>query len=207
MRARAKMILIGSLLVCGGLPVFSATVAENIKALKATDPAARRQAVEDLVKAGPDALPELLAAATNRRLLVISTIVGRMGRPAVPKLIKLLKDPKLYASAGTMLTQVINPDSRAQIPALLSCLKDPVLQHYCGQSLVRTVDAKSQGRVQDIAAVLKSTDKVARMYASTALGMIGRKAKDAEPALEAAAKDADPDVRREAAEALKKIRT
>jgi len=70
LRARAKMILIGSLLVCGGLPVFSATVAENIKALKATDPAARRQAVEDLVKAGPDALPELLAAATNRRLLV-----------------------------------------------------------------------------------------------------------------------------------------
>lgn len=206
LRARAKMILIGSLLVCGGLPVFATTVADNIKALGAHDPAVRRQAVEDLVKAGPDALPELLAAATNRRLLAISTIVGRMGRPAVPKLIKLLKAPKLYAAAGTMLAQVINPDSRAQIPALLSCLKDPVLKHYCGQALLRTVDQGAKGRVRDIAEALKSRDKDVRIYASTALGQMGATAAEAAPALEETAKDADPRVQQAAAEALKKIR-
>jgi HEAT repeat protein len=206
LRARAILILIGSLLVCGGLPVFAASVADDIKAFRAPDAGVRRQAQDDLVAQGPKIVPQLLAALNNRRHLAIVSILQRMGPKVVPALISELKDAPVRVQAGDALIVVITPESRSQVPALLKCLKDPVLTAYCGQALTKVVDDKSTDRVPDLVAALKSRDKGVRLYAAVVLGKIGAGAAAATTALEGAAKDADPKVQQAAAEALKKIR-
>ena len=205
MRARALLILIASL-SSARLPVFGAdSIADSIALLRSRDAQARVHAVDVLVKAGPSAVPKLLAAVDNRNELAVTLVLARMGQPAVDKLIELLGQPELRAQAGEALYQVITPAAVKQAPALIDCLKDEQLKHSCGRALVKVIGPKAKSRVPALLQTLKSRDKDARMYACLALGQIGPRAKSAVPELILALKDDEAAVRRSAAGALGKL--
>jgi HEAT repeat protein len=205
-RARILLVAAGLLTVAWAVPVAADDqVAESIKALRSPDPQARTQAQDKLVKAGASAVPEIVAHLSDqRRRLPLYAVLGRMGKPVMPQLMELLKDPNVRPQAGEALFQLMRPEY-GQGRALLKCLPDPDLKHYCGPALVKAVDAKSQGLVADLSRKVKSRDQDVRMYAATTLGQIGPQAGEAAPDLALALKDPEAPVRLAAARALGKI--
>jgi HEAT repeat protein len=199
------MILIASLLVGGASPVLADSISDAISAVASVNRAKRAEARQTLIKAGPAALPQILAAETNHKRLAILAVVAGMGKPAVPKLVALLDNPDLRAAAGDALEQVITPESQAQAPALVRCLQVPETKHFCGQSLARVADARTQAQVPALARLIKSPDRDVRRYAIAALTQIGAGAQTALPAIRTALKDPDPQVKAEAGIALKRI--
>ena len=207
LRAHATMVLIALAAVLPFLAVaFAAptqdSVAASISQLRSRDARERSAAADALVKAGPQAIPALLAAVDSRIGLAVNAILVRMGPPAVAKLMEAIKQPELRAQAGDALYQVITPASSKHLQALIKCTADPELTHACGRAMVKILGAGARSRAPAIAALLKSQDKDVRVYACLALGQIGPRARASVQDLAAALKDAEADVRRAAARAL-----
>ena len=203
LRARAKVILIASLQM-SALVVFAGdSIEESIQLLHKRDQRAR--AVEALVKAGPDALPKLLAAADVRNGLAINAILTQMGHPAIVKLVDLMRSGDQRITAADALNRVITRAEFKQAPALIDCLTDAQIKHSCGQALVKVIGPESRGRVLALLKALKDKDPDVRMYACLALGQVGPKAASAVPELSLALKDEAAAVRRSAAGALGKM--
>jgi HEAT repeat protein len=213
----------------------AARAAELVKRLSDRQGAVRVTARDELIKLGPAAVPALLGEMRDwkkrERLL---QMFQAMGAPAVPALLARLSDPELGGNAGSALVRASGPGAAGSIPQLLACLRAEATRVSCGQALVRAAkgaaphreaisaarkDPAPEVRAYACAALaevgasavldLKSclADKAApvRAAAAAGLGRLGRAAAPAREALKAATKDSDPDVRHEAAAALKNL--
>lgn len=187
-------------------PAGDADHSALIAALRDPKPETRTAARAALIKAGPSAVPALVAAIGNdRSRQTMTKILRDIGPRGVPALIGLLKSPELRNRAGAALFYTAGPESADQAPALLGCLRDPAVNNYCGTTLVKVMGPKAQGQVPLLRDALKDSDKTVRLYAAAALGQIGPKAKAAVPAVAALLKDPDPELRLNAVLALGKI--
>ncbi|MEK7384627.1 MAG: HEAT repeat domain-containing protein [Elusimicrobiota bacterium] len=186
----------------------SADIPVLISALRDPKPETRAEARAALVKAGPEAVPALVAAiAGERSRRINSKILEDMGpQVTVPALMALLDDPELRGKAGSQLFLLIGPESGHLAPELLTCISQkPEVRHYCGQALVKSMSQKSSVQTALLASALKDGLSDVRLYAAAALGQIGSRAKQAVPALAEALKDSEPVVRLNAALALGKM--
>lgn len=166
----------------------------------------------------------------------ILQLIESLGDAAMPPLLELLNDPVLGSQAGTALARASKPSSRARIPEFLRCLKIEASRNACGtalakaakgakvhlpaiavaaknsDSVVRAFACAAMGEVgggeavATLQAALGDPAASVRAAAAASLGRMGKTALPARAALKAAAKDADPDVRHEAREALKRVR-
>ncbi len=155
-------------------------------------------------------LPVLIAALDDPKGFAAAAEalaeIGTAARPAVPSLVRMLKDTDERWSAGA------NALGRLGIPApeALPLLK-PKLRHASGR--FRVLAAKALARLdrvdERILEVLKTSlrdqDGTVRYQAAEAMGIIGAPARPCLPALACALWDASDDVRKAAADALKRI--
>lgn len=113
----------------------------------------------------------------SSRLNIVATL-GKIGREA-------------QAAAPIMMTHLNHRDRRIQLAA--------------AEALLKIDERQSSVVVPFLIEYLRRTDQWDRDRAAEMLGQLGPKAKAAAPALREATKDADPRVRANATEALKKI--
>ena len=124
----------------------------------------------------------------------------------IPMLIDALKDKDAIVR-GEIAESLgfIGPDAKAAIPAVRALLKDPIPEVRSKAAFALGgfgEDAKAA--VPDLVKLFKDKDERVRAEAAEVLGNIGPDSKDA-VALTAALKDRNKDVRKNAAEAIKKI--
>ncbi|HXB57424.1 MAG TPA: HEAT repeat domain-containing protein [Vicinamibacteria bacterium] len=114
----------------------------------------------------------------------------RIGEPAVPELIEMLKgeDPRLRGLAASTLWGM-GPKGKAAVPALAETLsdKDPELRTAAAMAL-ESMGGEARDAVPALARVLGDHDNRARQAAVKALGAIGPAAREALPALTRATK-------------------
>jgi HEAT repeat protein len=169
-------------------PEAAPAVPNLVEVLKSEDPTVRAEVLQILGDIGPQAEPAVAAATTaledpdRNVVLTASYCLGKIGpqaKAAIPGLRKLLaSDDKVVRLTALWSLLQIGPKSEALVEAALPVLTD---------SLANNLD-------------------YVRLEAATALGDLGPAAEPALAALEAAAKDQSPAVRRAAAEAIRKIR-
>lgn len=114
----------------------------------------------------------------------------RIGEPAVPELIEMLRgeDPRLRGIAASTLWGM-GPKGKAAVPALAETLsdKDPALRTAAAMAL-ESMGAEARDAVPALARVLADHDNHTRQAAVRALGAIGPAAREALPALTRATK-------------------
>ncbi len=189
------------------------------RALK--DPDRRAAALQMLDRLGPDAAPavpnlvELLKTddpALKAEVLQILGGIGPQAEPAVAAASTALEDPDRHVvlTASYCLGK-IGPPAKAGIPGLRKLLasEDKVMRLSSTWALLQ-IGPKTEALVESALPVL--TDSLAspldfvQYEAAVALGDLDPSAEPAVSALEAAATDQSPAVRRAAAEAIRKIR-
>jgi HEAT repeat protein len=151
-------------------------------------------------------------AATRTEVLQILGEIGPQAEPAVGAATTALADPdrNVALTAGYCLGK-IGPPAKAAIPELRKMLasKDKVVR-LTGLWALLQVGPKTEALVETALPVL--TDSLTndldfvRLQSAVTLGELGPSAESAIPALEVAANDRSPVVRRAAAEAIRKIR-
>jgi HEAT repeat protein len=133
---------------------------------------------------------------------------------AVPALIKALRDndPAVREQAAEAF-EAFGPHARAAVSALAAALQEGNTgTAWKSATALGNVGPDAASAVPDLVTALKSdfpndgtASSMLRKYAAEALGNIGPKASAAIPDLRKALKDPDPEVRRNAESALKKI--
>lgn len=123
-----------------------------------------------------------------------------LGKPAVPHLIKRLKQPAFRSLAARVLTD-IGPDAAAAVPHLITVLstEDDAVRREAVHALA-SVGVASGGTESALMTILQSPDDAVRPEAIYALGRLG--IERAAPAIETAIRDQDPAIRMAAAWAL-----
>ncbi len=130
----------------------------------------RRAAIEVLGRIGPaaaEAVPKLFPRAGDGRLAdgratgldwAMSLALGRIGRPAVPALIRALqgKDPDLRRFAVETLG-VMQDEAAEAVPALIAALDDPALEPHVAHALGRIGPAAAPA-VPALAVKLRQSD-------------------------------------------------
>ena len=208
LRARAILTLIASLMLSGAFPVAADSGADLVKALASTQRQVRMDAQEQLIKAGPAAIDNLVAGMDNRKIRTgCLRIIGGFGPKAVPRLFELLDDPVARSNASEALFQDVGPSSWALAPKLLSCaMEKPAVKQYCGMTMVKVAGPKNKAMAPALIEMLKKNkDPDMRGIAAGALGQIGVGAVGAVPALAGALKDKEVRVRWSAATSLAKF--
>lgn len=192
--------------------------------------AARDQLIGSGAEAVPALLRGMKNYGRRERLL---QMIAAMGERAVPTLLTLLEDAQLGGDAGTALARAAGPDSAAHIPEFLACLRKDPSRSGCGIALARSArkagahradllkaakdpvvevrvyactalaELGGEGSVAALAAALKDGAAPVRASAAAALNRLGSAARSARPALQAAAEDADADVRFQVRQALR----
>lgn len=169
-------------------------------------------AIEALGQMGPgakEAVPSLVKAkgvVTAFDQAIDDALKDILQQPDVIGLLSGLRsaDPGVRLFAARSL-RTSSGDYAAVHPALVQTAKtdpDPDVKHVAAAS----ADEVAKGEATRLAKLLKDRDENVRLLAAKALGNMGPLAKDAVPALkEAAAKDADSDVKAVAQSALKKV--
>jgi HEAT repeat protein len=130
----------------------------------------------------------------------------RVGEPAVPALVELLKDKdaRLRARAATTLWGM-GSKGKAGVPALALALADPDLDVRLASAMaLEGMGPDTKEAMPALVRALKDREGRVRQWAAKALGKIGPAAKDALPALVEASKY-DP-IRPAAEEAISQIR-
>jgi HEAT repeat protein len=189
MRTLPWLVVVCVTLGCGGEPQetqFTVTagdaVAARIAELENSDSAMRLSAAEALGAMGPPA------------------------RPAIPRLLEVLDDddPEVRKAAAWALTR-IGASHQALVPFLISKLKDesPETRGTAIIGLGR-IGPDAGPAVPLLIELLEDETPLVQRLAAETLGSIGPRAVAAVPALKAALQ-ADPGLRKVAAEALKKI--
>ena len=180
------------------------------KRVMAKDPKVRAIAQASLVQGGARSLP-LLRRLLNRRnddlRLATFEIVRRIGPPAIPLLVHLLRDARvdIRRSAADALIDLA-PDTALVQPALRLALRDE--DSRVAGDAARALGALSQEASPSVPALVKTLtheDPYVRVYAAEALASIGPKAAAATTDLARAVSDPIPGVRWAAAEALASI--
>ncbi|MFI5361787.1 MAG: HEAT repeat domain-containing protein [Elusimicrobiota bacterium] len=188
-------------------PNGDADVAAAIADLHSRKPEIRGHAADQLIKTGPDAIPEILRHVADRGMRVpLLRVIADMGPKGVARLLELLNDPLQAVAAAEALSLVARPDSSAQVPALLACLNvHPALRDSCGRALVRVCDLRAARQLPALRAELQKPEKpeaLVRTYVLLAVAQIGSKAAPALADVLAAAGDPAPMVRRAAVRGL-----
>ncbi len=186
MKLSKNTFVAGLLVGCLCLSGCSKTpVGELASALSDEDNGVRYEAAKQLAKYGPEAVE------------------------AVDELAVTLADPDprvRYRSAKALSKIGIGAAPAADSLVLALNNADDEMRYYLVKTLANIEDA-AVGAVEELKQILQSdTDARNRYYAAKALGKIGKEARDATTALEAAGKDPDKKVRKAAGEALEKVR-
>ena len=174
----------------------------------------RKAAAAGLLRAHPPVLDNAVEALRDNNLSVRMGIAWELGQlgpaagPAIPALVKALGDENgsVRDSAARALGK-IGPPARAALPALRKALTD---KHEdtrvdAALSLWRLDPSSAGAALPVIVEMLVAKHPQRRVTGALVLGQMGPAAKKAIPALKEALKDEDEDVRKAAAEALKKI--
>ena len=178
--------------------------------LLSNDPEVRAIAEAALVQDAGRSLP-LLRRLLNRRNedlhLVTLEIIRRIGPPAIPLLVDLLRDARVYIrrSAADALIDLAPETERIQ-PALRRALRDEDSQ-VAGDAAraLGALNRKASPSVPALVNTLSHEDPYVRIYAAEALASIGPKAGAATKDLARSLRDPVPGVRWAACEALASI--
>lgn len=191
--------------LCVVVAAAEAGVEQFVTGLGDRDPEVRDSSEKQLVKAGAEAVPQLLTALDSaRKRDAVVRIFNRMGCDAIDTLIKLLDGEETRAKAGSMLFQAANPGCVKYIGAYLTCMENPAAGNYCGAALVKTSGPKAKAWLPELKKRLGGGEAYSRSYVIAAIGEMGKKAAPAVPELLAALKDPAPIVRLAAAAAIGK---
>jgi HEAT repeat protein len=124
----------------------------------------------------------------------------------IPRLIQDLKegDEMSRAHAAEALSY-LGPDAKTALPALLLGLRDEAEQ--VRQNVLHAIIAigPDATAIQPLTDSLKDSDHLVRALSANALGQLGSSARPSIPALREALQDRDPNVQKEAADALRAI--
>ena len=189
------------------LSTTSASVRDWANRLMAKDPKVRATAEATLVQGGPRSLPLLrrFLNRPNEDLHVVTfEIIRRIGPPAIPLLVDLLRDQRISIrrSAVDDLIDLAPHTERIQ-PALRRALER---RGFDGCGRCRTCSGRFGPRASPSVGALVKTlsheDPYVRIYAAEALASIGPKAAAATRDLARALGDPTPGVRWAACEAL-----
>ncbi|HET9265014.1 MAG TPA: PQQ-binding-like beta-propeller repeat protein, partial [Vicinamibacterales bacterium] len=189
------------------LSTSAASVRDWAGRLMANDPKARAVAEATLVQEAPRSLP-LLRRLLNRPdedlHVVTLEIIRRIGPPAIPLLVDLLRDERvsIRASAADALIDLA-PHTEWIQPALRRALsdQDPVVAGDAARALA-ALGHRASPSVGALVKTLSHEDPYVRVYAAEALASIGPKAAAATKELARALSDPTPGVRWAACEAL-----
>ncbi|MGB2823153.1 MAG: HEAT repeat domain-containing protein [Phycisphaerae bacterium] len=136
--------------------------------------------------------------------------MGPRAEQAVPALVEALCDDHHYVrSWAASALGNFGPAARAAIPELIRLVRDDPAEDVrrpAAMTLAQ-IGPEAAGAVDVLIPHLKSSDRGTRIYTAIALGMFGPAARQAIPALTEAMRDPDEDLHREAAEALRRIRS
>jgi outer membrane protein assembly factor BamB len=187
--------------------VSSASVRDWANRLMAGDPKVRAIAEATLVQGGPRSLPLLrrFLNRPNEDLHVVTfEIIQRIGPPAIPLLVDLLRDERtsMRRSAVNELIDLA-PHTEWIQPALRRALGDE--DSTVAGDAARALGALGHRASPSVAALVKTLshdDPYVRIYAAEALASIGPKAAAATGDLARAVSDPTPGVRWAACEAL-----
>ena len=193
-----------------GAPGFSTTAAsvrDWTERLTSSDPEIRARAEIALVEGGERARPLLrrFLSDPNEDLHVVTfEVVRRMGPPAIPMLVELLRNERA-AIRGSAVDALIDlaPDTESVQPALQRALTDP--EALVAGDAARALGAlgqKASPSVGALARTLSHWDPYVRIYAAEALASVGPPAAAATSDLIRAIDDRIPGVRWAACEAL-----
>jgi len=189
------------------LSLNSASVRDWANRLMAKDPKVRAIAEDTLVHGAPRSLP-LLRRLLNRpdeHLHVVTfEIIQRIGPPAIPLLVDLLRDER-FAVRRSAVSELIDltPHTEWIQPALRRALRDE--DSTVAGDAARALGALGHRASPSVGALVKTLaheDPYVRIYAAEALASIGPKAAAATRDLARAVSDPAPGVRWAACEAL-----
>ncbi len=178
--------------------------------LQAGDPKVRAAAEDALVQGAARSLPLLRRFLTPEHedlQMVTSEIIRRIGPPAIPLLVDLLRDewePVRRFTADALID--LAPDTEAIQPALQRALRDgdPVVAGDAARAL-GALGSRASPSAGALVRTLSHADPYVRIYAAEALASIGPGAASAAAALGKALGDPVPGVRWAACEALGSI--
>jgi len=193
------------------LPSNPAAVRAWAARLLASDPKVRADAETVLARGGARSLPVLrrLLTPEHEDLHVVTfDIIRRIGPPALPLLVDLLRDESVAIRQGSIDVLVdLTPQTASIQPALRRALKDenPTVAGDAARAL-GALGAKAGPSVATLVETLRSHENpYVRVYAAEALASIGPGAASATTALAEALGDPTPGVRWAACEALSSI--
>ena len=190
------------------LSTSSVAVGEWTRRLTVHDAKARAGAEADLVQGGPRSLPLLRRLLDDDSLQPRTLeIIRRIGPPALPLLVDLLRDARLSIrrSAADALID-LTPHTEAIQPALRRALGDED-SDVAGDAAraLGALGAKATPSVGALVRALAHEEPHVRIYAAEALASVGPTAAAATPDLARAVGDPIPGVRWAACEALASI--
>ena len=175
--------------------------------LLASDPKVRATAEAALVQGARRSLP-LLRRFVDREhedlLMVSFQIIQRIGPPAIPLLVDLLRHPRDSVRRGAVNELIdLAPHTEGIQPALRRALRDadPVVAGDSARAL-GALGKRASPSVSALVDTLSHEDPYVRVYAAEALASIGPNAAKATNALTEALADPAPGVRWAACEAL-----
>lgn len=133
-------------------------------------------------------------------------IFSKIGKPAVPELVRALRDPELFVRANAALALgTMGGVAIDAVPHLIASLNDhPYVVRYASQALEK-IGADPTTIVLQLMQSLRKEDPATRGNAAIALGGFGEKASQAIPLLVEALVDPKSSIATEAAEALSKM--
>ena len=188
-------------------PTTSVSVRNWTNRLTAKDPKVRATAEGTLVQGAPRSLPLLrrFLSGGNEDLQVVTLeIIRRIGPPASPLLVELLRDEQVSVRRDAIDALIdLPPHTEAIQPALRRTLSDEDAQ-VAGDA-ARALGALGPSASPSVGALVKTLshqDPYVRVYAAEALASIGPKAAAATTELARAVGDPEPGVRWAACEAL-----
>ena len=183
------------------LPLQAAPVL--VAALGSQDPALRAAAEMSLRRAGPEAIPQLIASLkegpppAQQAAAALLRAYGAQARDTVPVLVGMLRAANEEQRRGAvMLLQSIGEPA---VPALCEALKDPDPKFRDAAALAMPLNGKAaKDAVPALLALLSDPDPQVRKRGILALEHLRQPGAEVVAALGKALKDADPDVRRTA---------
>jgi outer membrane protein assembly factor BamB/HEAT repeat protein len=189
------------------IPVTGQTSQGWADRLTAADPKVRTLAQDTLVHEAPRSLPVLkrLLSRPNEDLHVVTfQIIQRIGPPAIPLLVELLRDER-FSIRRRAVDELIDLAPRTEWiqPALRRALADE--DSTVAGDAARALGALGPRASPSVAALVRTLsheDPYVRIYAAEALASIGPKAAAATRDLATALSDETPGVRWAACEAL-----
>ena len=196
-----------SLVTSPDFSTIPASVRDWSNRLTAEDPRVRAAAETALVQGAPHSVPLLrrFLSGGNEDLRVVTLeIIRRIGPPAIPLLVDLLRDQRVFLRREAIDALIdLPPHTEAVQLALRQALSDTDAQ-VAGDAAraLGALGPRASPSVDALVKTLSHEDPYTRVYAAEALASIGPKASAATEELARAVGDPEPGVRFAACEAL-----